>query len=54
MREGGSFGLALVTAGDTIRFAAVDDNAATLTVWTLPNPEPVRLFSLGLMGSMAR
>lgn len=43
--QGGSFGLALArSADDTIRFAAVDDNASNMTVWTLPNPRPDRFF----------
>jgi hypothetical protein len=34
---GGSFGLGLASMGDDfIRFAAVDDNTATIMVWTLP------------------
>ncbi len=33
--QGGSFGLAVRTAEDTAVFAAVDDNTATLLVWTL-------------------
>ncbi len=33
---GGSFGLAVMTKGGTARFAAVDDNAPTLLIWTLP------------------
>jgi hypothetical protein len=51
--QGGSFGIGLVTAGDgTIRLGAVDDNAATLTIWTLPDPEPRRPF--GLISFLAR
>jgi hypothetical protein len=43
--QGGSFGLALArSADDTIRFAAVDDNASNMTIWTLPNPQPDRFF----------
>jgi hypothetical protein len=34
---GGSFGvMALRTGGDSAVLAAVDDNALTLTIWTLP------------------
>jgi len=33
--QGGSFGLAVATSDDTARFAAVDDNAANLMIWTL-------------------
>jgi hypothetical protein len=32
---GGSFGLAVNATEDTATFAAVDDNATTLTIWTL-------------------
>jgi hypothetical protein len=32
---GGSFGLAVNIVGITTQFAAVDDNASTLTIWTL-------------------
>jgi hypothetical protein len=35
---GGSFGLAVMTKGDTSRFAAVDDNVPVLLIWTLPLP----------------
>jgi hypothetical protein len=35
---GGSFGLAVMTKGDTARFAAVDDNVPVLLIWTLPLP----------------
>jgi hypothetical protein len=35
---GGSFGLAVMTQGDTARFAAVDDNVPDLLIWTLPLP----------------
>lgn len=35
---GGSFGLAVMTKGDTARFAAVDDNVPDLLIWTLPLP----------------
>jgi hypothetical protein len=35
---GGSFGLAVMTKGDTARFAAVDDNVPVLLIWTLPQP----------------
>jgi hypothetical protein len=35
---GGAFGLAVMTKGDTARFAAVDDNVPVLLVWTLPLP----------------
>jgi hypothetical protein len=38
--QGGSFGIGLASGDDTILFASVDDNAATLTIWTLPNPQP--------------
>ncbi len=36
--NGGAFGLGLTTIGNgaAVRFAAVDDNANTLTMWTLP------------------
>jgi hypothetical protein len=34
--QGGSFGLNVMTTGLTSRFAAVDDNQSTLSVWTLP------------------
>ena len=42
---GSAFGLALVSAEDQIRFAAVDDNLNTLDIWTIhltgdPAPEP--------------
>jgi len=33
--QGGSFGLAVATSDDTARFAAVDDNASNLLIWTL-------------------
>jgi hypothetical protein len=36
--QGGSFGLAVSTAGNQSIFAAVDDNAATLIIWTLNEP----------------
>ncbi len=43
--QGGSFGLALAPAADeSSTFAAVDDNASTLTIWTLPSPRPDRFF----------
>jgi hypothetical protein len=32
---GGSFGLAVYTVGDVATFAAVDDNTASLIIWTL-------------------
>jgi len=32
---GGSFGMALMTSGNVARFAAVDDNASVLLIWTL-------------------
>ena len=35
--QGGSFGLNVMTTGLTSRFAAVDDNQSTLSIWTLPN-----------------
>jgi hypothetical protein len=35
---GGAFGLAVMTKGDTARFAAVDDNVPVLLIWTLPLP----------------
>lgn len=35
---GGSFGLGVMTAGDVSRFAAVDDNASVLLIWTLQLP----------------
>jgi hypothetical protein len=34
---GGSFGLNVSNDGVTSRFAAVDDNTATLSIWTLPS-----------------
>jgi hypothetical protein len=34
--NGGSFNVRLRQAGDSVRFAAVDDNANTLTMWTIP------------------
>ena len=34
--EGGSFGLGLGVFGDTVRFAAVDDNTNSINIWTLP------------------
>ena len=34
--QGGSFGLSVLNAGLTSRFAAVDDNQSTLSIWTLP------------------
>jgi hypothetical protein len=36
--DGGAFGLAVMTSGRLARFATVDDNAVTLTVWTEPIP----------------
>jgi hypothetical protein len=36
--QGGSFGLNVAVTGRTARFAAVDDNAGTLSIWTLPAP----------------
>ncbi|HUC53648.1 MAG TPA: hypothetical protein VMR90_06360 [Candidatus Cybelea sp.] len=36
--QGGSFGLAIASSGDVARFAAVDDNASILLIWTLPLP----------------
>jgi hypothetical protein len=37
---GGSFGLNFARqSDDAVRFAAVDDNTATILVWTLPTPE---------------
>jgi hypothetical protein len=33
--QGGSFGMAVNIVGITTQFAAVDDNASTLTIWTL-------------------
>jgi hypothetical protein len=36
--QGGSFGLAVQTKQQTAFFAAVDDNTASLTVWTIPLP----------------
>jgi hypothetical protein len=36
--QGGSFGLAVATSGDVARFAAVDDNASILLIWTLQLP----------------
>jgi hypothetical protein len=35
---GGAFGLAVMTRGDTARFAAVDDNTSSLLIWTLTLP----------------
>jgi DNA-binding beta-propeller fold protein YncE len=35
---GGSFGLAVASSGDVARFAAVDDNASVLLIWTLQLP----------------
>jgi DNA-binding beta-propeller fold protein YncE len=35
---GGAFGLAVMTRGDVARFAAVDDNASVLLIWTLSLP----------------
>jgi hypothetical protein len=34
--QGGSLGLAVATSGDEASLAFVDDDTATLTVWTLP------------------
>jgi hypothetical protein len=34
--EGGSFGLALAVYGNTVRFAAVDDNQNDINIWDLP------------------
>ncbi len=36
--QGGSFGLAIAASGDVAQFAAVDDNTATLIIWTLRLP----------------
>jgi hypothetical protein len=36
--QGGSFGLAVSSSDDKAIFAAVDDNAATLVIWTLNQP----------------
>ena len=36
--QGGSFGLAVSSANDQAIFAAVDDNASTLVIWTLNLP----------------
>jgi DNA-binding beta-propeller fold protein YncE len=36
--QGGSFGLAVSSTNDQAIFAAVDDNAATLIIWTLNQP----------------
>jgi DNA-binding beta-propeller fold protein YncE len=36
--QGGAFGLAVSTTGHTARFAAVDDGANTLVIWTVPLP----------------
>ena len=33
--QGGSFGLAVKANGQTAKFAAVDDNTATLLIWTI-------------------
>jgi hypothetical protein len=35
---GGSFGLAVTSSGEVARFAAVDDNASVLLIWTLELP----------------
>ena len=35
---GGSFGLGVMTSGDVARFGAVDDNANSILIWTLPLP----------------
>jgi hypothetical protein len=41
--SGGAFGLALMTEGDDVlRFAAVDDNANDVSVWTLHVPDTER------------
>jgi hypothetical protein len=40
---GGSFGLAVETSGNTVHFAAVDDNVSTLLDWQFPLPENARL-----------
>jgi hypothetical protein len=38
--QGGAFGLSIVAINDDVaRFAAVDDNANTLTIWTVNQPE---------------
>jgi hypothetical protein len=38
--QGGAFGLNIVAVtDDVVRFAAVDDNANTLTIWTVSQPE---------------
>jgi len=37
--QGGSFGLAVASSGDVARFAAVDDNASVLLIWTLQLPQ---------------
>jgi hypothetical protein len=34
--NGGAFGIGLVNVGSAVRFAAVDDNANTLTIWAEP------------------
>jgi len=38
MNNGGAFGIALrsIGGGAAVRFAAVDDNQNTLTMWTMP------------------
>jgi sugar lactone lactonase YvrE len=36
--QGSAFGLAVATSGHVARFAAVDDGANTLNIWTLPVP----------------
>jgi hypothetical protein len=36
--QGGSFGLAVATSRDVAQFAAVDDNASVLLIWTLQLP----------------
>ena len=39
-QQGGAFGLAVATTGHTARFAAVDDAANTLMIWTISLPDP--------------
>jgi hypothetical protein len=42
MALGAAFGLNIVAVTDDVaRFAAVDDNANTLTIWTVNQPEAI-------------
>jgi hypothetical protein len=36
---GGAFGIAIMSSGDTVRFAAVDDVTNTVSIWTLPDED---------------